>query len=286
VPFRKKYDDATIEAAAERRRAGASLRDLEVETGIPRSTLSRRIAAYERERATAVPPPGAERRGDQPERSDTRHAPPREVTEAQARAQLAARVHGTDASPRSMLWKDPDRFRAWGTDHAYIFHAEDAPAIFTHPSPEFAGSSRRFGRGSAEAALACMAAAGLLYTNERDRIAVRPPKDVGWTGHDRVIAVPGCRTATQVGHIAFREWVRVYKPRRGGDLGEWLNRRDAEREARAAEPPDPRCRILDATGRERARCKQSNAERVAAALNLDGAWTIHPEPIAPAPAPS
>jgi hypothetical protein len=273
VPFRKKYDDATIEAAAERRRAGASLRDLEVETGIPRSTLSRRIAAYERERATAVPP-ATERRGHQPERSDTQAAPPREVAEHQARAQLAARPRGT-GEPLTMVWKDEERFAPSG--FAFIFNAEDAARVFS--------GRRKFGQDSADQALSALAAAGLLYTNEADRYTVRVPKSLGWRGHDRVIAVPGHRKASSVARVAYLEWLKAWKPSAGGPLGAYITNRERVRDEAAAAPPDPRVRIIDYGGRERGTCPQSNAGNLARALGLtDGFFA---DPIEePAAAPS
>jgi transposase-like protein len=67
---------------------------------------------------------------------------------------------------------------------------------------------------------------------------------------------------------------------------DWLDQRDAERQARATAPPNPRCRIEDSDGRLRATCRRDNAERIAQALGLQGDWQIIPEPLRPATAAS
>jgi hypothetical protein len=285
MPFRERYPEETIATIATRRREGASLRALQDEFGIPMSTLSRRLAAYEkklasqlavRRAAKAAAQSNPETRSDiggRPEDSDTRAAPPPAVAEAQAQARYATRP-SRDRQPPTKVWKDAERFAPWETGFALVFDQADAAAILTHQSPEFAGSTRRFSIDTAEQALVILKQRGYLYSPEPDRIATRVPLEANASGRDRQVVIPGIRNSSEAGRLAYREWVRVRHPGRGGSYADWLSEREAERAATAAIPEMPRVEI-HVDGQVRARTRLDNADRVAAALNLpEGSYEI------------
>lgn len=187
MPFRQQHTDATIEAAAERRRAGASLRDLEEETGIPRSTLSRRISAYEAERLTAVPLATDSRPGfgGRPEDSDRTSVAP-----------IAATVPSLPTEPRTyrpFVWED-ERFPG---GVAFAFDRDHAREVFRQP-----GWGWHTDQGAQEG-IGLLASAGHLYRTDAEiregRNETRVPASAAPGGNSvRALVVPGVSTAREV----------------------------------------------------------------------------------------